>query len=199
MRNYSVNYSLYNFVAEDERGDYFKGKHRLGSVDRDGYVLNGYMCDDGKFHTMREHIAKWEFFNGRIQEGMEIDHILPVSNGGTNKMSNLRLVTRKENHKNPLTRKNMSEARIGNKYSFGHVTSEKTKHLISESMKGKFLNRKDQSKPIDKIDPVTGEVVATYSSRNEAARQTGFDKANIGSCCLGRLKTYKGYIWKYWF
>lgn len=113
MRNYSVDYTFYTFNREDDRGDYFKGKHRFGTIDHDGYVVNSYKCDDGKFHTFREHIAKWEYFYGRIPEGMQIDHIIPVSMGGTNKMSNLRMVTRKENHNNPLTRKNMSEARKG--------------------------------------------------------------------------------------
>lgn len=197
MRKYSVDYTLYYFNAEDDRGDYFKGKHRLGAIDRDGYVISNYKCDDGKFHTLREHIAKWEYFNGRIPEGMQIDHIIPITMGGTNKLSNLRLVTRKENHNNPLTRKNMSEARKGKKYALGNHLSEEIKKKIGKVMKGRFINREDQSKCIDQIDKITGEVLASYISRNEAARQTGFDKGCIGNACNGRLKTYKGYIWKY--
>ena len=197
MRNYTVDYSFYVFKAEDDSGDYFKGKHRLGTIDSDGYVMNNYRCDDGKFHTFKEHIAKWEYFYGRIPEGMEIDHIIPISMGGTNKLSNLRLVTRGENHNNPLTRKNMSEARKGKKYALGNKMSEESKNKISDSMKGKFINREDQSKPLHRIDKITGEVLGSYSSRNEAARQTGFDKANIGAACNGRLKTYKDSIWKY--
>ncbi len=197
MRDYTVDYSLYCFKAEDERGDYFKGKHRLGTIDSDGYVMNSYRCDDGKFHTFREHIAKWEYFNGRIPDGMQIDHIIPISMGGTNKLSNLRMVTRGENHNNPLTRKNMSEARKGNKYALGNKMSEESKKKISDSMKGKFLNREDQSKPLDRINKVTGEVLTSYPCRNEAARQTNYDKGCIGSACNGRLKTYKNCVWKY--
>ena len=196
MRNYSVDYTFYAFNAEDDRGDYFKGKKRLGTIDQNGYVIKSYWCDDGKFHTFREHIAKWEYFNGKIPEGMQIDHIIPVSMGGTNKMSNLRMVTRKENHNNPLTRKNMSEARKGNNFFLGHHHSEESKKKIGKAMKGKFINREDQSKRVYQYT-LDGELVAIYSSRNEAARQTGFDKANIGACCNGRLKTYKGYKWSY--
>ena len=197
MRDYTVDYSLYCFKAEDERGDYFKGKHRLGTIDSDGYVMNNYRCDDGKFHTFREHIAKWEYFNGRIPDGMQIDHIIPISMGGTNKLSNLRLVTRGENHNNPLTRKNMSEARKCNKYALGNKMSEESKMKISDSMKGKFINRTDQSTQVDQINIITGEVVNSYPSRNEAARQIGANGSNIGKCCKGLVKSVKGYIWKY--
>lgn len=196
MRNYQVDYKFYDFVAEDERGDYFKGNHRLGNINCDGYVINNYMCDDGNWHSMGEHIAKWEYFNGKIPEGMQIDHIIPVSMGGTNKMSNLRLLTRKENHNNTLTRKNMSEARKGNTFALGNVMSEESKCKISKSMKGKFINRPDQSKQVYQYNS-SNELIAVYFSRNEAARQTGFDKRNIGAACNGRLKTYKGYKWSY--
>ena len=197
MRVYTVDYSFYAFKAEDDRGDYFKGKHRLGTIDSDGYVINNYRCDDGKFHTFKEHIAKWEYFNGRIPEGMQIDHIIPISMGGTNKLSNLRLGTRGDNHNNPLTRKNMSEARKGKKYSLGNIMSEESKNKISDSMKGKFINRTDQSNPVDQIDKTTGEVLNSYPSRNEAARQIGANGSNIGKCCKGLVKSVKGYIWKY--
>lgn len=198
MRNYQVDYKFYTFIAEEDRGDYFKNKQRIGTINSDGYVINNYLCDDGKWYTIREHIAKWEYFNGRIPEGMEIDHIIPISMGGTNKLSNLRLVTRKENHNNPLTRKNMSNARKGNSFALGNIMSEESKLKISNSMKGKFINRPNQSKNIDQIDKLTGEILASYPSRNEAARQTNFDKTNIGAACNGKLKTYKNFIWKYW-
>ena len=198
MRNYQVDYKFYTFIAEEDRGDYFKNKQRIGTINSDGYVINNYLCDDGKWHTIREYIAKWEYFNGRIPEGMEIDHIIPISMGGTNKLSNLRLVTRKENHNNPLTRKNMSNARKGNSFALGNIMSEESKLKISNSMKGKFINRPNQSKNIDQIDKLTGEILASYPSRNEAARQTNFDKTNIGAACNGKLKTYKNFIWKYW-
>lgn len=46
-----------------------------------------------------------------------------------------------------------------------------------------------------------GEVIAVYKSCSEAARVTGFNRSNISSCARGntKLKTYKGYEWKYKF
>lgn len=46
-----------------------------------------------------------------------------------------------------------------------------------------------------------GEVIAMYRSCSEATRITGFSRSNICSCARGntKLKTYKGYEWKYKF
>lgn len=62
------------------------------------------------------HRLVYETFNGEIPDGMEIDHINTVRDD--NSLENLRCVTPVENHRNPLTRKHMSES-------------------ISERMKGK--------------------------------------------------------------
>lgn len=181
-RNYQVDYSRYTFKAEDDWGDYDNGKHRMPSILRN-YRVNNYWCTDGKRHSMNEHIAKWEYFNGEIPEGMEIDHITPIADGGTNKLSNLRLLTHHQNNQNPLTRKKRSE-----------------------SHKGKWLNREDQSKRVDQIDKITGEVLATYPSRNEAARVFNCCPRDISKCCDGgfyskgkwmKITQSHGYIWKW--
>ena len=41
-----------------------------------------------------------------------------------------------------------------------------------------------------------GELVMTFQSLGEAQRQ-GFDKGGVWSCCNGKIKTHKGYTWKY--
>lgn len=41
------------------------------------------------------------------------------------------------------------------------------------------------------------QFVAEYESSSEAARQTGVWQRNISACCLGKLKTAGGYVWKY--
>lgn len=43
-----------------------------------------------------------------------------------------------------------------------------------------------------------GNLIKTYLSANEAHRQTGYSQSHISECCRGdKLKTYKGFIWKY--
>ena len=105
----------YTFIAEDDWGCYNeKGRYLKGTFDKDGYCAhNRVLCDDGKHHNLREHNMKWEYFNGEIPEDKVIDHIIPISNGGTNKLSNLRLVTPKENSNNQMTRRNLSKALKG--------------------------------------------------------------------------------------
>ena len=39
-------------------------------------------------------------------------------------------------------------------------------------------------------------LIRVWDSVSEAGRN-GFDKANISSCCLGKVKTHKGFIWSY--
>ena len=63
------------------------------------------------FRRMRVNRLVWETFMGEIPEKYEIDHI--DTNKVNNKLTNLRCVTRKENMNNVLTRKHISESRIG--------------------------------------------------------------------------------------
>ena len=44
---------------------------------------------------------------------------------------------------------------------------------------------------------INGELIQKYESRKEAARLTGYDRKRIGECCNGKIKTYKGYVFKY--
>ena len=69
-----------------------------------------YIYVDGR--KIPKHRFIWEAFNGEIPEGMEIDHVLPISDGGTDELSNLRLVTSSENKINPKT---IEKYKISNK------------------------------------------------------------------------------------
>lgn len=95
---------------------YFKGQKRHHYVSKSGEVFsstgiknkcsvrqNGYVqVSSGEFL----HRIIWKAFNGEIPEGMEIDHIIPLKNGGTNALSNLRLATHKDNCNNPISVEN---------------------------------------------------------------------------------------------
>lgn len=43
---------------------------------------------------------------------------------------------------------------------------------------------------------LSGELVGLWPSINEAGRN-GFNQSAVCNCCLGKRKTYKGYIWSY--
>jgi hypothetical protein len=42
-----------------------------------------------------------------------------------------------------------------------------------------------------------GEFVARYDSISNAQRHTNICASSIGQCCLGKLKSTGGYVWKY--
>ena len=121
-------------------------------------------------------------------KGAEIDH--KDTNVRNNHPSNLHWVTHKQNINNPHTLKNKSTSRVGKKHT------EETKKKISKSLKGKFLNRTNQSKNIQQFSK-NGDYIESYPSIAEAARQTNINRKSINACCTGKYKSAGGYIWKY--
>lgn len=91
----------YSFIAEEESGDYDNGKPRKGCVNSCGYICHSYLCEDGKFHTITEHIAKYEALVGEVPDNFELDHL--DGNKLNNKLSNLVPKTHKDNMLNPNT------------------------------------------------------------------------------------------------
>lgn len=110
----------------------------------------------------------------------QVDHIVPICNGGGNNVENLRWVTPHENNMNENTLRNMSNSKRG----------------CTSPMKGR-LNREDVSKPVHQISLVDGEVIVMWRSTQDVKRNLGYDGGNISKCCNGKMKTYKGYLWRY--
>ena len=197
IRNYQVDYSRYSFKAEDDWGDYDNGKYRTGYFNKNGYCKHSYFCTDGKFHSMYEHIAKWEYFNGRIPEGLEIDHIIPIKNGGTNNLSNIRIGTHKFNGNNELTLINLSESHKG------IIPTEETRMKMSESRKGEKngFYGKHHTKDVLEIFSkkiyqysLDGELIAIWPCVADAVR-SGFNHA--GDVARGQRNQCRGYKWSY--
>ena len=42
-----------------------------------------------------------------------------------------------------------------------------------------------------------GDLIEKYSSGAEASRETGINRRGIGDCCIGKIKTSGGYIWRF--
>jgi hypothetical protein len=59
------------------------------------------------------------------------------------------------------------------------------------------LNWSNKSKTVLQKDLESDEVVASFSSANEAARKLGIYQSGISNCCNGVYRTYKGYKWSY--
>lgn len=63
------------------------------------------LCKDGEYTHRYAHQLVCETFVGEIPDGLEIDHIIPISDGGGDELTNLRLVTREGNMHNENTYK----------------------------------------------------------------------------------------------
>ena len=222
-RKYYEPLPKYTFVADDDWGDYENDIYRKGNFDNEGYCNHWYACTDGMGHKCLEHCKKWEYFNGKIPEGYEIDHIIPISNGGTNKLSNLRLTTPKGNSNNPLTKKNLSKAikkrlekkenhpqygkkqskewiekrtqRGENHYMYGKHQTEEVKKKISDTKKGKEQPLRRKAVIQINQDGSIKEWTCAFE-----ANKYGYSNKCISACCRGNYNkkdnhTYKGCEW----
>lgn len=52
-------------------------------------------------------------------------------------------------------------------------------------------------KEVGKFDITTELLLERYESINDAARKNNIGRTHIGECCNGKIKTYKGFIWKF--
>ena len=214
----------YTFNEEDDWGCYDeKGCYHRGSFSKKGYCMHSFNCKDGKQHSLFEHRIKWEYFNGNIPDNLEIDHIIPIKNGGTNKLSNLRLVTHQENMRNQLSIKNISKGLkgkyVGEKkwWLYGKQHSEETKKKMSEWRKmnqfgernpmfGKHLTEehknaiKMKNQRAVKRVLENGEIIK-YVSAYEAAKKTSLSQSSICYACRGCYGStghiYKNNEWYY--
>lgn len=170
-----------DYIIDVEKGTIFSKKRNkyVGAKTPKGYIKVALTDDNGKVHYFFIHRLIWEYANGKIPEGYEIDHINTIRDD--NRIENLRCVTPKENQNNPLTLKHYSEAKKGGK----------------NSMYGRKSELCHNSKAVAKLDKSTKEILEILPCTMDFKRKYGFNTRHISACCLGKLKTHKGYMWKY--
>lgn len=166
---------------------------------------------DGKLKTVTiSHLAAEAFIPNPDNKPF-VDHIVPLSNGGTDTLSNLRWVTPKENSNNQMSRDNMSKAKKGvpnvklkgrkfpersgaNHHQYGKPIGENTRAALE-----KIWNAKER--PWEKIAivqmSISGDIIQIWDSSIDAEKELGLNHANIIACLKGRRKTAYGFKWKY--
>ena len=122
-------------------------------------------------HAQHKQAAVWialtypELVQNEYFEGAEIDHIIPLSVGGTNHPSNLRWVTHKKNMRNHMSILQHKAAQTGKRY----LNNGNSKGVVQKSLEDEYID--------------------SYISMAEAERVTGVNKKNICSCCQGKRQT----------
>ena len=66
----------------------------------------------------------------------------------------------------------------------------------SEKCRNSQINDINKSKPVLQYDK-NMNLLNEFQSINEASRELGFFNTNISSCCIGKIKTSMGYIWRF--
>lgn len=57
-------------------------------------------------------------------------------------------------------------------------------------------NNPNPPKPLEGIDPESGQRVLCFKSTQDAGR-AGFDQGHVAACCRGERKTHAGLFWKF--
>lgn len=177
-----------NWLIDIEKGEIYslKLKRNIGTIDKkDNYVK---VSKQKGYKHCKLHQYIWMTANEcDIPEGYDIHHI--DGNRQNNSIYNLELI---EQHKHRSEHKK------------GIVFSEEHRNKISKAHKGKILSEETKKlmsdlTPKKKVAQYTldGELVKIWGSVTECGRN-GFNKGAVSRCCNGKLKIYKGFIWKYY-
>lgn len=131
----------------------------IGKKEENGYWKVSLVDDEGKTHKFQLHRLIYIAVYGEISEDLQVNHI--DEDKDNNSISNLNLMTRKEN------------------INYGTGIQRSAENRSKEV--GAFKD---------------GILILTYPSTNEAGRN-GFNQSHISACCKGKLKTHKGFEWRY--
>lgn len=155
-----------------ENGEVFSfkfGKAKLlkATENKGGYKIVGLTREKGeKPVSMYVHKLVAEAFIDNDEKGTDVDHI--DGNRANNTLSNLRWVTKKGNHQNPIARERHSKANIENA----------------------------DRRPVSKFD-LDYNLVDSYNTISEAALSNGLTEEEIRSECMKDCwySSQGGYIW----
>ena len=145
--------------------------HRLKEkILKPGITHKGYyrvaLCKNSIRKFFYVHRLVWEAFNGTIPEGLQVNHI--SERKSENRLSNLNLMTPKENS------------------NWGTRIERQVKKRINGKCSKTVLQF-----TLDNI------LVKEFPSIRQAERETGFSHQNIVNCCKGRYEQAYGYKWQY--
>ena len=110
-----------------------------------------------------------------------------------NDVSNLEWATSKEQaiHRNRVLGHNPTIEHMLKMNASANTFELRKRH--SKRMAGAGNSR---ARPITQLD-LSGEVVKHYDYSKRAAQENGINVKTIRKCCNGKIKSYKGYVWRW--
>lgn len=142
------------------------------SKDKDGYLISS-LCKEGKHKTFTVHRLVAEAFLDNPHNYPCINH--KDENKTNNNVENLEWCTVKYN------------------VNYGTGIQRKVENTDYKEIGRKIAEK--QSKTVLQYTK-DGEFVKEWVSTAECGRN-GFNQSNVVSCCQGKQKSHKGFIWKY--
>ena len=145
--------------------------HGKEKILKPGKTHDGYLqvglCKDGQRKTITVHRLVATAFISNPRNLETINHKDEVKTNNT--VGNLEWMSIKDNINYGTRNKRLSETQI---------------------------NDKNKSKAVQMFDR-QGNLLETFPSTHEAERITGIAQQSISQCCLGKLKSAGGYVWRY--
>lgn len=137
-------------------------------TDKDGYQIATLYCN-GQYKKCKVHRLVALAFLSEDIDGMQINHI--DENPSNNRLDNLEICDAAYN------------------INYGNRNKK-----VSDALRN---NSDIRRKPVEAIDK-SGIVVMRFESMHDAER-SGYNRSAIYMICnsYGRLKTYKGFVWRY--
>ena len=182
------------FVSEHGEIMNKNGNIRKLQIDKDGYRNTG-LWKNGNVKYFRVNRLVATYFIPNPDNKPQVDHIIPVSDGGTDDVLNLRWVTDEENKNNPNSLKK----------KFGENNSFYGKHHSEETKQKMYDNQDEKIKNIVMINTITGDI-KEYHGINKCIRENKFDERAVYRCLIKKYakrkngtykNVYKGYKFYY--
>lgn len=161
-------------------------KIRKPKIDKDGYCCVSLWIDGvSKEYFIHRLVA--QAFVPNPENKPCIDHI--NTDRTDNRVENLRWCTHKENTNNPISR----EKFLHNRYK---VEGERRISIYKPTKEAIAKMAEKHKKPVGMYKD--GNLIKRFDSAADAEREDNNLKfMSISAACNGRLKTYRGYEWKF--
>lgn len=224
LNNISTNYFI---TTDGKCFNNFTKKYLKGQIGKNGYLSYNLTLPNGKKKRVYAHRLVALTYIDNPKNKKEVNHIdgnklnnnidnLEWASAQENQAHAIALELRKQNHvfcfnkekKLVAEYKNVVDAAAASKINKSMIYQEINKEEKTlcggfywsrekEINRTKEYSNSGKAKEVYQYD-LNGKFIMSYPSAGTAARAIGLkNSSHIGECCRGKIKTYKGFIWRY--